>query len=48
MYAGIYPDQATFAAQWACETEFEPNMDAPQRQERYGSWQRAVDATLKF
>ena len=48
MYAGIYPDQATFAAQWACETEFEPNMDASQRQERYGSWQRAVDATLKF
>lgn len=48
MYAGIYPDQATFAAQWACETEFEPNMGASQRQERYRSWQRAVDATLKF
>lgn len=47
-YAGIYPNQETFAAQWACETEFEPQMDTSQRQERYAAWQRAVTATLKF
>ncbi|MEP1793082.1 glycerol kinase GlpK [Parasphingorhabdus sp.] len=48
MYAGIYPDQAAFAAQWACETEFAPQMDGSQRQERYAAWKRAVEATQVF
>lgn len=48
MHAGIYPDQARFAAQWVCETEFEPQMDQTQRQERYASWKKAVDATMRF
>ncbi|MDP2520118.1 glycerol kinase GlpK [Shimia thalassica] len=48
MHAGIYPDQARFAAQWVCETEFEPQMDQTRRQERYASWKKAVDATMHF
>jgi glycerol kinase len=48
MHVGIYPDQATFAAQWACETEFTPKMAAAERQERYASWKKAVHATMSF
>jgi glycerol kinase len=47
MHVGIYPDQATFAAQWACETEFEPKMDEAQRQEKYAIWKKAIDATMR-
>lgn len=46
--AGIYPDQKTFAAQWALDQSFKPAMDEGTRAEKYGAWQRAVDATLKF
>ena len=44
--AGIAPDQAGFAANWALERRFEPTMDAPTREARYGAWQRAVQATI--
>jgi len=48
MHVGIYPDQATFAAQWACETEFTPKMDEATRQDKYASWKKAVHATMSF
>jgi glycerol kinase len=48
MHVGIYPDQATFAAQWACETEFTPRMDEATRQDKYASWKKAVHATMSF
>ncbi len=48
MHVGIYPDQATFAAQWACETEFLPKMDETLRQDKYASWKKAVQATMIF
>jgi glycerol kinase len=46
--AGLYPDQAGFAANWALERTFEPQMDASERQEKYASWKRAVAATMAF
>jgi glycerol kinase len=48
MYAGVYPDQETFAAQWAQETQFVPQMDEAQRQVKYATWKKAVQATLNF
>lgn len=48
MHVGVYPDQATFAALWACDTKFEPHMDEAQRQDKYAAWKRAVEATLSF
>ncbi len=46
--AGIYPDQAGFAASWALERTFEPAMSADQRAEKYDAWKRAVAAVLAF
>ncbi|MDG1470349.1 MAG: glycerol kinase GlpK [Ascidiaceihabitans sp.] len=46
MYAGVYPDQAGFAAGWARETQFVPGMDVALRQTKYARWQKAVTATL--
>ena len=46
MRAGIYPDQAGFAANWALERTFAPGMDAGLRDRKYGAWKRAVQATL--
>ncbi|MFT6023375.1 MAG: glycerol kinase [Ascidiaceihabitans sp.] len=46
MHAGIYPDQAGFAAEWACETQFTPQMDSALRDVKYARWQKAVAATM--
>ncbi|KAG1648369.1 Glycerol kinase [Nymphon striatum] len=46
MHAGVYPDQAEFAATWACETQFVPQMDESERNTKYTAWGRAVQATL--
>lgn len=46
--AGLYPDQAGFAASWALEKTFAPQMDAALRDRKYAAWKRAVDATLRF
>jgi len=46
MRAGLYPDQAEFAANWAVEHRFEPEMTAPERDKRYARWKQAVAATL--
>ncbi len=46
MWAGIYPDQDTFAKSWAREAQFIPTMENTQREEKYALWKRAVQATL--
>ena len=46
MRAGLYPDQAGFAATWALERRFSPVMPAPDREARYDIWCKAVAATL--
>ena len=46
MRAGIYPDQAGFAKNWALEKRFEPAMSDALRDEKYAAWKRAVKATL--
>lgn len=45
-FIGLYPDQATFAAQWNCERTFEPKMEKSQRDRRYQAWRKAVHATI--
>tara|TARA_B110000902_G_scaffold163608_1_gene187096 strand:+ start:16 stop:732 length:717 start_codon:yes stop_codon:yes gene_type:complete len=46
MRAGVYPDQAEFAAQWALDSRFEPAMDDATRDRRYAGWKDAVKRTL--
>ncbi|WP_424944870.1 glycerol kinase GlpK [Aliiroseovarius crassostreae] len=46
MRAGIYPDQAGFAATWALDQSFTPAMDEDTRATRYAKWQDAVARTL--
>lgn len=46
--AGIYPNQEGFAATWALESSFTPNMNDEIRDSKYAAWQRAVDATMRF
>lgn len=46
MRAGVYPDQAGFADQWALDRRFEPAMDTATRDRRYAGWKDAVKRTL--
>ena len=46
MRAGIYPDQAGFAANWALDQRFDPTMDEAGRERRYAGWQDAIGRTL--
>ena len=46
MQAGLYPDQAGFAASWALERRFVPAMATEMRDSRYAGWQDAVGRTL--
>ncbi|WP_342076027.1 glycerol kinase GlpK [Yoonia sp. SS1-5] len=46
MKAGVYPDQAGFAANWALDRRFTPQMDENLRSARYAGWQDAVRRTL--
>ena len=46
--AGLYPDQAGFAAMWALDRTFTPDMTAEARGRKYHQWQRAVQATLTY
>ncbi|MCO4848826.1 MAG: glycerol kinase GlpK [Yoonia sp.] len=46
MRAGVFPDQAGFAAQWALDRRFEPKMDEATRDRRYAGWKDAVKRTL--
>ncbi len=44
--AGIYPDRDGFAATWALDKTFRPQMDDQTRADRYAGWQDAVARTL--
>lgn len=46
MQAGIYPDQAGFAATWSLDRQFSPEMSAETREAAYARWQRAVQAVI--
>ena len=46
MRAGIYPDQAGFAATCALDRRFAPQMDDATRCARYAGWKDAVSRTL--
>ncbi|KAJ54734.1 glycerol kinase [Actibacterium mucosum KCTC 23349] len=46
MRAGICPDMDGFAANWARERQFTPQMDEGTRSAKYAAWGRAVQATL--
>ena len=46
MQAGIYPDAAGFAASWALERRFDPQMEPATRAARTAAWDRAVKATM--
>ncbi|MBQ0751519.1 MAG: glycerol kinase, partial [Roseovarius sp.] len=48
MHIGLYPDQAGFAATWALERQFLPQMSAELRSAKVAGWTRAVEATLAF
>jgi glycerol kinase len=44
--AGLCPDLPGFAATWACERRFEPQMDAATRERKWAGWRDAVARTL--
>ncbi|MEX3014086.1 glycerol kinase GlpK [Gymnodinialimonas hymeniacidonis] len=44
--AGIYPDQEAFAARWAVDRTFQPQMDDGTRKARYAGWKDAIARTL--
>src|SRR5262245_5581156 len=44
--AGLCPDLPGFAAMWACERRFEPQMDAATRERKWAGWRDAVARTL--
>lgn len=46
--AGVYPGQDEFAASWALDRSFSPQMPEDSRATKYAAWKRAVDATLMF
>ena len=46
MQAGVCPDAAGFAASWALERRFTPQMPAARREARYAAWKDAVRRTL--
>jgi glycerol kinase len=46
MRAGLYPAQAGFAASWALERRFEPQMEQRARDAAYAGWKDAVRRTL--
>ncbi|PKP76045.1 MAG: glycerol kinase [Alphaproteobacteria bacterium HGW-Alphaproteobacteria-6] len=46
MRAGIYPDQAGFARDWALERRFVPAMARDLAEAKYARWKAAVAATL--
>jgi len=44
--AGVYPGQSEFAATWALEHRFEPQMTEERRQVRVAGWRDAVRRTV--
>ncbi|MEM1363483.1 MAG: glycerol kinase GlpK [Pseudomonadota bacterium] len=48
MKVGAMPAQEEFAATWALDRTFTPEMSAEERQAKYDAWNRAVACTLGF
>ena len=46
MRAGLYPEAAEFAASWALERRFEPEMPEERRESKYAGWRDAVARVL--
>jgi len=46
MHAGVYPDRDGFAANWALERRFTPEMAEDVRRAKYAAWKDAVRRTL--
>ncbi|MCE8552908.1 glycerol kinase GlpK [Ruegeria pomeroyi] len=46
MQAGLYPDQAGFAATWALDARFTPKMPEGNREAAYRRWKAAVAAAM--
>ena len=46
MRAGVYPDAASFAKNWALERRFEPKLDPATQAAKYAAWRDAVRRTL--
>ena len=46
MKAGLYPDAAGFAKNWALDRRFSPAMASVERDRRFSGWQDAVSRTL--
>lgn len=46
MKAGVYPDRDAFAASWARDVRFTPQMDSGEADVLYAGWQDAVSRTL--
>ena len=44
--AGVWPDMEAFAASWALERRFEPEMDEAERRRKLAGWRDAVRRTL--
>ncbi len=45
--AGVWPDQAGFAARWRRDRRFTPQMPEAKRRQKLQSWRRAIAATLE-
>ena len=48
MKAGVYPVMTEFAAEWALERQFAPNMTTSDRDIKYAAWKRAIDAAQAY
>ena len=46
--AGIYPDAAGLAGEWALDRQFTPQMAADVRDQKYSAWKRAVTSAQGF
>ncbi len=45
-HVGVWPDRETFAANWALDTQFAPQMDKKTRKAKLKGWRKAVKRTL--
>lgn len=45
-HVGVWPDRDAFAAQWAVERQFTPQMDKKTRKTKLKGWRKAVKRTL--
>lgn len=48
MQAGLYPGMDGFAATWALDRRFEPDLSEADREAGYGRWTRAIEAVMAY